>query len=611
MNLFKENITLRRQCDEKMINDLYSNLENGLKSRNTFPTSDAGEKPDRKPAVRFLFEVFKTIGAKGHIILILSFALTFALGLSLPFINHEVMKNIYSDSITSEFTMMLIIFPLSSAAYAFLSCTRMIISSIISAKVRERAGYSFMEHVMKLPVSFFKEHSPGDIALRTEWAEEAGAMTVEVIYTNCLAALFSLVYVIDIAEYTPGLLIPSLIILTVQSACAVILGIKKADWLRNIQKEEASAAGKAASVIGGIQKIKNAGAEKRAFAFWGKTFSHNVSIKYNPPFAVKSANAIILSVSLAGQALIYFIASKQGLGQVEFFTFLTAFVMMSEALFNLPVLTNLIAGMRSGTEFLSPVLSEKAESKDIKAEIGEINGNIEIRNLCFGYTEGIPVIDNISLSIRKGEYVALAGASGCGKTTLARLLIGFEEPESGCILYDNHNIADIDITSLRRNVGLVLQNGKLLTDSLRNNITLGNRDFGDDEIYSCLESVGMAESVRKLPMGLNTYISEEGGNLSGGQRQKVLLARALITKPKVIILDEATSALDNISQSKIISTLDSLPCTKIVIAHRLTTIKKCDRIVFLENGKIADEGTYNELIAKDGQFAELVRRQMI
>jgi ABC-type bacteriocin/lantibiotic exporter with double-glycine peptidase domain len=220
------------------------------------------------------------------------------------------------------------------------------------------------------------------------------------------------------------------------------------------------------------------------------------------------------------------------------------------------------------------------------------------------------VLDNISLKIRPGQYVAIVGKTGCGKSTLMRILLGFEKPQKGAVYYDGKDISGIDLKSLRRHIGVVMQSSNLFQGDIYSNITISAPLTTLDEAWEAAEMAGMADDIRNMPMGMNTIISEGQGGISGGQKQRLMIARAIAPKPRILMFDEATSALDNITQKKVSESLDSLKCTRIVIAHRLSTIRHCDRIIVLDGGKIIEDGTFDELIAMNGFFANLVRRQM-
>lgn len=192
-----------------------------------------------------------------------------------------------------------------------------------------------------------------------------------------------------------------------------------------------------------------------------------------------------------------------------------------------------------------------------------------------------------------------------------RLLLGFETPQSGVVSYDGRDLSRLDVRSLRRNIGVVLQNGKLFGGSIYDNISISEPGLSLDDAWHAAELAGVADDIHMMPMGMQTIISEDGGGVSGGQRQRLMIARALAPKPKILMFDEATSALDNVTQRTVSESLDALDCTRLVIAHRLSTIRQCDRIVVPDKGRIAEDGTYDELVSAGGLFAELVSRQQL
>ena len=252
------------------------------------------------------------------------------------------------------------------------------------------------------------------------------------------------------------------------------------------------------------------------------------------------------------------------------------------------------------------------EVSEGKLVVERLSGGIELNNVSFRYNENMPnVVDDLSLKIRPGQYVAIVGSTGCGKSTLMRIMLGFEKPQKGAVYYDGKDLNSMDLKSLRRKIGVVMQNGKLFQGDIYSNIVISAPQLTMDDAWAAAEQSGIADDIRRMPMGMHTIISEGSGGISGGQRQRLMIARAIAPKPRILMFDEATSALDNITQKIVSESLDKLKCTRIVIAHRLSTIRDCDRIIYLEKGKILEDGTYDELIALNGKFAELVERQRL
>jgi ABC-type bacteriocin/lantibiotic exporter with double-glycine peptidase domain len=292
--------------------------------------------------------------------------------------------------------------------------------------------------------------------------------------------------------------------------------------------------------------------------------------------------------------------------------FASAYGMVAAAQAMLAGVALAFASVKPMFDMTKPILEAEPEVAVGKKVISKLSGSIEINNISFRYREDMPLIlDDVSLKIRPGQYIAIVGPSGCGKSTLLRLLLGFEKPGKGAVYYDGKDIHSIDLKALRKQIGCVIQNGKLMSGDIFSNITVSAPLLTLDEAWEAAEMAGVADDIRAMPMNMHTIVAEGGAGVSGGQRQRLLIARAIAPKPKVLMLDEATSALDNITQKHVSDSLNALKCTRIVIAHRLSTIRQCNRIVFLDKGKIVEDGAYDELIALNGQFAELVKRQQL
>ena len=269
-----------------------------------------------------------------------------------------------------------------------------------------------------------------------------------------------------------------------------------------------------------------------------------------------------------------------------------------------------VMALRPQLENLQLILDAVPEVSEDRVDAELLTGAVEIRNLTFSYTEGGKnVLDDVSLSIAAGEHVAIVGRSGCGKSTLLRLMLGFETPKSGAVYYDGQDLSGLSLVSVRSQMGVVLQNGQLMTGDIFTNI-VGVTSLTQDDAWAAAEAAGIAEDIRQMPMGLQTMISEGSTNISGGQKQRILIARALAAHPAIIIFDEATSALDNRTQAIVTESLDRMKATRIVVAHRLSTIRNADRIIVLDDGHVAESGTFDELVARGGIFAGLVRRQV-
>ena len=366
------------------------------------------------------------------------------------------------------------------------------------------------------------------------------------------------------------------------------------------------------STITGIQKIKLAGAEKRMFSRWARLYAKEAQLEYNPPVFLRISGTVSLAVSLAGTLILYAAAIKNHVSVADYYAFSTAYGMVSAAFMSAVSIAASVANIKPTLEMAKPIMETEPEIHEGKENITSLRGGIELSHVTFRYDESMPnVIDDLSLTVKPGEYLAVVGSTGCGKSTLMRLLLGFETPQKGSIFFDRKDITKLDLESLRRRIGSVTQDGKLFLGDIYSNIVITAPELGMDAAWEAAEIASIADDIRRMPMGMQTMICEGQGGISGGQRQRLMIARAVAPKPKILMFDEATSALDNLTQKKISDAIDTLRCTRIVIAHRLSTIRNCDRIIMLEGGRIVEDGTYDELIAKEGKFAELVKRQQL
>jgi ATP-binding cassette subfamily C protein len=259
-----------------------------------------------------------------------------------------------------------------------------------------------------------------------------------------------------------------------------------------------------------------------------------------------------------------------------------------------------------------PILDTLPEYEEEILLPGNLTGDIEVSNVTFAYDkEDGNVLNELSFHVKAGEYIGIVGSSGCGKSTLLKILLGFEKPQQGKVFYDGRDIDSMDKRELRKKFGVVLQDGNLISGSIYDNIVITAPNATMQRVEQVIKEIGLKEDIDKMPMGLHTVLSESGGSISGGQLQRILIARAIVGKPKILFFDEATSALDNVTQSMVCESLKKLRGTKLVIAHRLSTIVDCDRILVMEQGRIVEDGTYDVLMQKKGLFYELVNRQIV
>lgn len=471
---------------------------------------------------------------------------------------------------------------------------------------------AIMMRILFLPSSFFRKQSSGELSNRVQSVETVSETLAESVINSGMTALFSLMFILQIYIFAPSLFAISICVMISHVVFSVICGVLqrkvKIKQVKYSNKEQ----GISYALISGIQKIKLAGAEKRAFAKWANAYAKTASVTYNPPVILKVKNAVSVAITLIGGICIYYAAAKTNVGVADYYAFNSAYAIASVAFVSFIEIMMAVAEIKSKIEDINLFFETEPEISSEKQVLTKISGGIELCKVSFRYADEMPdVIDDISLKISPGQYVAIVGKTGCGKSTLMRLMLGIEKPRKGAVYYDNKDIEKIDLKSLRQKIGVVMQNGKLFHGDILSNITMTAPDMPIEKVWEAAEIAGIADDIKKMPMGMKTIISEGSRGISGGQKQRILIARAIAPNPKILMFDEATSALDNVTQKKIADSLDGLSCTRIVIAHRLSTIKQCNRIIVLDKGKIAEDGTYEELIKKNGLFAELVSRQKI
>lgn len=482
----------------------------------------------------------------------------------------------------------------------------------INTKMELAVEAAAMMRLLSLPADFFKQYSSGELASRMAGIRSLCTILISTALSTGFTSVFSLVYIAQIFAFAPSLVIPALVVILATIAVSLSTTFLQMRLSKRQMELSTKGSGLTYALITGVQKIKLSGAEKRAFAKWGKDFAKSARLEYSPPLFLKLNSVITLLISLTGTLVLQYFAVQSAIPLADYYAFNTAYSMVSGAFFSLSSIAATIATIKPVLEMVKPLFETTPEISEGKRVVERLSGGIELNNVSFRYGENMPlVVDNLSLKIRPGQYVALVGPTGCGKSTLMRLMLGFETPQKGAIYYDGQDLASIDLKSLRRKTGVVMQNGKLFSGDIFSNITISAPWLTVDDAWQAAELAGIAEDIRRMPMGMHTIISEGSGGVSGGQRQRLMIARAIAPKPRILMFDEATSALDNLTQKKVSESLDSLKCTRIVIAHRLSTIRRCDRILYLEDGKIQEDGTYEELISRNGKFAELVARQQL
>ena len=499
-----------------------------------------------------------------------------------------------------------------AVSIALINACRSLVMARVSTKLDVVTEAATFARILALPPSFFKQYSSGDLASRVANVRLLAQTLTSVILGSSLSALLSLVYIVQISAYAPALALPALAVVIIQAVLTVLVTFATMRFERDSMLASVKLSGTVTALLSGIQKIKLAGAEDRAFAKWAHGYADYARAAYNRPTLLRALPAIVGLVSLLGNIAIYYLAGSTGVSVPNYMAFNVAYGQVTAAIMALAETAGQVAQINPMLETIEPVMQATPEIAEDKPSVEALSGGIEVSGVSFRYDENSPyILQNLSFKVRSGEYVAIVGKSGCGKSTIMRLLLGFETPERGAIFYGVHDASKVDLRSLRQHIGVVMQDGKLFMGDIASNITISTPTATLDDAWEAAEIAGIAEDIRKMPMGMQTFVTEGGGGVSGGQRQRLMIARAVCGKRRILMLDEATSALDNKTQKHVSDSLDALKCTRIVVAHRLSTVKHCDRILVVDGGTIVEEGSYEELIEMGGIFAELVERQRL
>ena len=486
----------------------------------------------------------------------------------------------------------------------------------VTAHIEHDIQAAVWDRLLAMPIGFFREYAVGDLTMRVNAVNTIAKMLSVSTLTGLISGIFGLLGFVVLFKFSAGLALVGILL--------VLLGIGLLGFftwwtfhsLHSVEVSMRRVMAVVLQLVQGVSKLRTTASESRAMGVWADAFVSMrrirlliLKLKAQQEVILRGYHRIGLLVVLAMMASL---STRQGgvqLSSGELVGFFSAF---SAIFLSLIQVCETIIGLFLVVpmyKMAKPILEHTPEGSSGEIDPGEIAGAIEISQVSFAYPEGENVLDDVSISIPAGSFTAIVGPSGSGKSTLLRLLLGFEEPTGGAILFDDHALIELDQQALRRQFGVVLQNSPLLAGDIFSNI-VGVKGGSLDDAWAAARMVGLEQDIKEMAMGMHTAIGEGSSTLSGGQRQRILIARALAGEPKILFLDEATSALDNKSQSVVAESLLRLKATRVVIAHRLSTIVEADQIIVLDAGKVVQQGRYDELLEdEEGAFAELARRQ--
>ena len=480
----------------------------------------------------------------------------------------------------------------------------LIVRNLVVVRIKDKVEYALqtamMSRLLLLPFSFAKTFTTGDLSNRLLSLSRVSSNLSAAFLSTLLTFLFSFIMFIQFFIYGGPLLYTGVAVITLQLVAIMIEFYYIWKVQINVNDSGSHLIGTLFALFSGIQKIKTCGAEYRAFYQWAKAYAPTEAYSSHQPLASFYIAGVSFCFRLVPMIVTMWAAWHYQLSLSDYIAYCAVLGLVCEAVNQLQGITKIVARMLPEIRLCSPLLNAKTESADKANVVNTISGQVEIRGLKFRYADNMPILfDGLNLTINSGDYIALVGASGCGKSTLMRLMLGLEHPQAGSIFYDQYDISDINLRSLRHYcIGICLQDGQLVEGTIRDNIIFSNPLLTDDDAWEAARMAALDDDIRNMPLGMDTHITTDGKGVSGGQRQRILIARALVRKPKVLFLDEATSALDNISQHTVVENLAKLNCTRIVIAHRLSTIQQCNRIIVLKGGRVAADGNFEQLQAQ-------------
>lgn len=473
---------------------------------------------------------------------------------------------------------------------------------------------AFWDRLMSLPVAFYRRFNSGELAIRALAVDNLSSVLSVQVVSATLTAIFGTLYVAQMLYYSIPLGLAGLFFLLL--TVVVLLWALRGFNAQTVSMLNATmeSNGWLVQMLTGLSKIRIAHAEKRMSAKYLEIMRRGIIAQSKITVVGGWLNSWFIFAAVGAPAFFYYLVYRSWSGDVPpvttatFLAFYSAYTISFSSVAGLSSLMSSLASVAPMYKLVAPMMTELPETGGRRIDPGDLSGHIELRDVQFRYNSDSPLIlRGLSMTVEPGELVALVGKTGAGKSTITRLLLGFETPEDGQVLFDGKDLAGLDPTIVRHQMGVVMQNGRITRTSVLKNI-MGDLSQDEDAAWAAAQQAAIADDIEAMPMGMHTIV--DPSNISGGQAQRILIARALVTRPKIVIMDEATSALDNTAQSQVTDALRGLNATRIVIAHRLSTIRSADRIIVLENGAAAQTGTFDELIDTPGLFQDLVKRQV-
>ena len=553
--------------------------------------------------------------ARSDVAWLVAFAIGSALvALAVPIVTGSIVGTVIPEADVPDLVQLTLALVVAATAGALLQLATAIAVVRIQGRMDGYLVPAIWGRLLSLPTAFFRRYSAGDLAVRVQSVESM----VRVVGSGAVVALLgvatSVVSLALIWFYSIAFGVIATLLLLALAVVVVLSSLVQYRRARAVEQTAGQLSGLVLEFVTGISKLRVAGAHEKAFQLWAERFRTRREAQ-NDVRRAQNVVTVALAVFPVLSSLVLFavvgVSDPQAVSAGQFLAINAAFGQVVAAVVSIVLVTTQLVQAAPAMRRAQPVITEIPEDDATKSDPGVLRGAVEFSGVTFRYLEDGPlVLDGVSIRIAAGTSVALVGPSGSGKSTLGRLLLGFEVPEEGGVYLDDQDLAGLDLRAVRRQLGVVLQSVEPLPGSIMSNILGDAVDLTIDDAWRAAEHAGLADDVRAMPMGMHTAITEGGSTLSGGQRQRLLIARALAGDPRVLLFDEATSALDNVTQAVVAESLAALSVTRIIIAHRLSTVKDADRIYYLERGRILESGTFDELMSLGGGFAAQAHRQL-
>lgn len=534
------------------------------------------------------------------------------LGLLVPIATGHIIDTFVPSEMRGQLWMLGIMLVVAQFCAFLLKASSDLARQRIDGRVAARLQGGVMDRVFRMPSFVLRTFSSTDLAMRVMSIDGIRRTVTGIALNTLLTGAFGLTSIGLLFYYDIYGALVALVLFLILAVTGAFAGYRQINAMLKGEQMSANVATFTQQLMENISTLRAFGAEKRAYIQWSRN-----SIEMRKRGLRGKRIQILFDTMLSGYDLlalasVFIVLGRQteGMSSGSFMAFATAYANFLAASIGFGRAMLPVAGLIPMYSRIKPLMENTPERSGSAQNPGRLSGALEVANVAFAYPGSPRILKRMNFRVEPGQFVALVGASGCGKSTLVNLLLGIDKPEQGAILFDGNNLADLDVTAVRRQFGVCRQNGRMFSGSLYENI-LGAHQGTQADVWEAARLAGIDEELRALPMQLHTVVTEGSATFSGGQVQRLLLARALVGNPRFVVLDEATSALDNITQDLVVRNVERLGVTRIVVAHRLSTIRNADLILFIRDGQVSEAGNYDELLALGGDFAHFVNRQSL